>query len=67
MKKNLGGLDRGIRIAAGVALVLAGLLVPMGGAVRIVCLLAGLIAVLTGLLGFCGLYTLLGIDTRSTR
>jgi len=67
MKQNLGGVDRGIRIVMGVALVLVGLLVPMGGTVRIVCFLAGLIAILTGLLGFCGLYTLLGIDTRRRR
>lgn len=64
MKKNVGGVDRGVRIVLGVALAVVAFLVPMGQVVRIVCLVLAAIALVTGLLRTCGLYTLLGIDTN---
>lgn len=55
---NEGGLDRGIRIALGLALISSALIgpkTPWGW--------LGLIPLATGAVGWCGLYTLLGIRT----
>lgn len=59
--KNVGNLDRVLRVVSGLALALGAFLADgpavyiLGGAA------AG--AVITGLLGWCGLYTLMGINT----
>lgn len=62
MKTNEGTLDRALRVVAG--LVLVGLAatgkVGMWGYI-------GVVPVLTGALGFCPLYTLLGINTCPMR
>jgi hypothetical protein len=62
MKVNEGSIDRAVR------LVVAGVLIGVGlGVVRgpggIAMAVIGVIPLLTGLSGFCPLYTLLGIDT----
>lgn len=57
MKANEGGIDRGLRVVAGVAII--GLGVYYGswwGAI-------GAIPLLTGVIGWCPLYTALGIST----
>ncbi len=58
MKTNEGKLDRGIRVAAGLALLSLTVIGPqtMWGFV-------GLVPLLTGLLGFCPLYKILGFNT----
>lgn len=62
MKTNEGALDRTLRIVAG--LVLIGLAatgqVGLWGYV-------GIVPLLTGAVGFCPLYTLLGINTCPAR
>jgi len=58
MKVNEGKLDRGIRIAAGLTLIglsVAGILGPWG--------YLGVIPVITGSIGMCPLYSVLGINT----
>jgi len=63
MQKNMGNLDRGIRIAA--ALVIAAL-IATGALSRVLAVILGVIAVaflLTSLIGFCPLYAPLGINT----
>ncbi len=62
MKVNQGIIDRGIRLVAAAILIGVGLGVvrgPGGIAMAVV----GVIPLLTGLSGFCPLYTLFGIDT----
>lgn len=57
-KNNVGGLDRGARIVAGLALVgltLAGTIGPWGW--------IGLVPLATGALGSCPLYTVFGISS----
>jgi DUF2892 family protein len=65
-RRNVGGLDRGIRLALGAPLLAAGLFVAggiQGEPVGIILALAGLVGVLTGIAGRCPLYVLFGIST----
>jgi len=62
MKSNVGGIDKILRITAGVALVgatAAGFL-PVWGYI-------GVVPLATGLFNFCPLYPLVGINTCSTK
>ena len=59
--KNIGKLDRVIRTVAGVALGAAAY--QTGGVAAIILGAAAGIALVTGLIGWCGLYVLLGINT----
>ncbi len=66
MKVNEGSLDRLIRLLA------AGVLIGIGlGVVRgpggIAMAAVGVIPLVTGVTGFCGLYRLFGIDTTRRR
>ncbi len=57
MERNVGGWDRGIRITLGVVIL------ALGVVFRTWWGLVGLVPLITGLAGFCGLYPLLGIST----
>jgi hypothetical protein len=62
MNRNEGGLDRAVRAAAGVALIgatLAGLIGPWGW--------IGVVPLATAAMGWCPLYSLLGINTCGLR
>ena len=62
MPRNEGSLDRLLRIIAGlvlIALVFVGPQTPWGW--------VGIVPLLTGLVGFCPLYTVLGIRTFPKR
>lgn len=61
MKVNVGGIDKLIRIAVGVALI-AWALLANGPAWAWI----GVIPLATGLFNFCPAYTLLGIKTCKT-
>ena len=55
---NVGGIDKGVRIALGlalIALVFVGPQTPWGW--------IGLVPLVTGLIGFCPLYKLIGVNT----
>jgi hypothetical protein len=59
---NEGSIDRAVRVVAGLAilsLVFVGPKSPWGW--------AGLVPLLTGLIGFCPLYAVLGINTCPVR
>jgi hypothetical protein len=58
LKKNVGGLDRAIRIALGLGIISLAFWGPQTAWAWL-----GIIPVLTGLIGTCGLYTLLGISS----
>ena len=60
MKANVGGIDKTLRIVVGIALL--ALFFFIEGPARWVGLV-GLVALGTGLLNFCPLYTVLGINT----
>jgi hypothetical protein len=59
--RNVGGIDRVIRIVVGLALV-AGYFLNPDASLRWLYLL-GIIPLATGVLGTCGLYSLIGIST----
>ena len=60
MQINMGGLDRGIRIIAGIILIALGILQVIPYAIGIF----GAFVLLTGIAGFCILYVPFGISTR---
>ena len=62
MKKNVGGLDRTIRITVGLALIAAAATSTIGlwGWV-------GVVPLLTGAMGWCPPYALLGLNTCSIK
>jgi hypothetical protein len=64
MKTNVGGIDKAARIIAG--LILLSLIFILDGNARWWGL-AGIVPLLTGTLGWCPLYTLLGLDTCPAR
>lgn len=63
MKANIGVLDRLIRLSVGGILFYLGVGVYGGSNLGIGLVIAGLIPQLTAMVGFCPLYTLLGIRT----
>jgi hypothetical protein len=58
MKANVGGLDKTLRILVGVLLIALAVtqVIGMWGYI-------GIVPLLTGLFNFCGVYSLLGINT----
>ena len=63
MKRNIGSIDRVLRVLAGIALVVVGFAV-LGGTVGIVVGVIGLIPLATGLIGWCPLYSLFKLKTK---
>jgi hypothetical protein len=63
---NEGSVDRVARVILGTALMLIGFVV-VGGTGGTVLGVIGLVPLLTGLSGWCPLYSLLGVDTCSRR
>jgi len=61
-KTNVGGIDRILRIVVGVALLAWWFLAP-GMSLRWLLLVLGLVALATGLMSTCPLYSILGIST----
>ncbi|MDE3143351.1 MAG: DUF2892 domain-containing protein [Bacteroidota bacterium] len=69
MKKNMGFADRAIRII--IAIVIVALYFtktePVTGTLGIVLLVVGAVFLLTSLVSFCPLYTVLGIKTSKSK
>jgi len=61
MKKNAGNLDRSVRIVLGAGLVVGGFFTH--GGIAIALWSVGTIALLTGIVGMCPLYTVFKINT----
>lgn len=66
MTSNVGGIDRVLRIAVGVALVLFALLGPADLTWKWVGYI-GIVPILTGLIGRCPAYRLFGLTTCPVR
>ncbi len=63
MTCNVGGIERPVRIGAGVLAIMAGLFGGLSGAMSGIAFGVGAILVLTGAVGYCPLFTLFGIST----
>ncbi len=63
-KANESGWDRIVRIVLGIGLMVLGFGHIIAGTTGTVVGVVGLIPLLTGLVGWCGLYKLLGINTN---
>lgn len=63
MKKNIGTVDKVIRLMVAVLLVVLYFTNMVSGTLGIVFLVAAGMLVITTLTSFCGLYTILGIRT----
>ncbi|MCL7408992.1 YgaP family membrane protein [Marivivens donghaensis] len=61
LKRNEGTIDRALRVILGLALI-AGYFMNGGGAYSWLYLL-GIIPLVTGLIGSCPIYTILGLNT----
>jgi Protein of unknown function (DUF2892) len=59
MKANVGGIDRILRIVAGLVLIA----LAVTNVVSLWGFIVGSIVLATGVLRFCGAYTLLGVNT----
>lgn len=62
MKKNVGTVDRVVRIIAGLVLFVIGIQAQNPWVMGIL-IVVGVLLLLTGVIGYCGPYKLLGIDT----
>ena len=64
MEKNEGTVDRVIRVILGFILIYIGAMqMGLSGALAYIVVLIGLILLITGTTGYCGLYTVIGINT----
>jgi uncharacterized membrane protein len=63
MKKNMGSIDKLIRLAIAAVLVVLYFMNIIGGTLGIVLLVFAGVFVLTSLISFCPLYTALGFTT----
>jgi hypothetical protein len=62
MTRNIGSIDRALRIGGGVALLALGAFGPLGWWAAI-----GLLPIATALIGWCPAYPLLGINTCASK
>ena len=65
MTCNVGGIERPIRIGAGLQAIMIGLFTGLSTVVAGTTLAVGAILLLTGAVGYCPLFTLFGISTCS--
>jgi uncharacterized membrane protein len=66
MKKNESGLDRVIRVIAGIALLVLFFANIISGTLGIVLAVIGGVLIVTGAVGFCPLYALLKFRTNKS-
>lgn len=66
MKKNMGTIDKLIRLAIAAVIVVLYYLGTISGTLGIVLLVVAGIFVLTSFISFCPLYTIVGISTCKT-
>jgi len=64
---NVGPIDRVVRIVLGIGLVVVALSGAVAGPLLAVAWLIAAIALVTGAIGFCPLYFVLGISTAGNR
>ena len=63
MTKNVGGIDTVLRLIGGALLILCGIFLSVGVALKIIFIVVGIMLIGTAIFGFCWLYSLLGVST----
>lgn len=63
MKKNVGSIDKIIRFLIAALIAVLFFTKVITGTIGIILLVFAGILIITGLVGFCGIYSLLGIST----
>ena len=66
MKKNMGSVDRAVRIVIAVVLAILYFTGTVSGTIGTIALVIGVVFLLTSLVGTCGLYIPFGISTCKT-
>ena len=66
-EKNVGLADRIIRVVLGIVLIVVFALGMVAGLLSYLVLLIGLIALVTGAVGTCPLYSVVGINTAGAK
>ncbi len=64
MKKNMGNIDRGIRILVAVAIIALYFMNQISGTVAIIGLVLAAVFILTSFISFCPLYLPFKLSTR---
>lgn len=67
MQRNLGGTEKGIRLVVGGLFIVAALVLDLPNWGTTLLGVVGIVAVLTGALGFCPAWTVCGINTCRIR
>lgn len=67
MRKNIGSVDKIIRLLIAVVIVILFATNIISGTLGIILLVVAGVLVITGLVNFCGLYAILGINTCKTK
>ena len=63
MTCNVGGVERPIRIIMGIVVIAVGAFGSLPPAATAIALVVGTIALVTGAIGYCPLWALLGLNT----
>lgn len=63
MKKNMGSADKAVRLLVAVVVLVLALTKVLTGTLAIVLIILAGVFVITSLVSFCPLYTLLGLST----
>jgi hypothetical protein len=64
MKTNESNVDRGIRVVIGLALLALGFSGAVAGTMGTIFKILGFVPLLTGIIGFCPIYSLLKFQTN---
>lgn len=67
MTCNLGGIERAIRIVLGLMLLAVSYEADLPMAAAVAAIIVGAVVLVTGLIGYCPAWALLGITTCATR
>jgi Protein of unknown function (DUF2892) len=66
MTKNVGGVEQGIRLVIGIALLALAVLHIVTGTMAIAAYIVGVVALITSLIRYCPAWTVFGINTCQT-
>lgn len=67
MKKNMGSMDRVVRLVIAAILIALYLTNVVTGTFGIIFLVVAIVFMLTSVISFCPLYTLVGVNTCKTK